>query len=62
MNPYRTGQEVRVFMGSQWEKGTFVREVGGSLLVQLPRRLVRVWDPRNVKTLSDKRKGAERLR
>lgn len=45
----RNGERVALFMGAGWQKGVVQRKLGDSVLVQLPSRLVRCFDPRNVR-------------
>jgi uncharacterized Fe-S cluster-containing radical SAM superfamily enzyme len=49
MTDFKRGQVVKVHMGGGWEKGEFVRADRDSWLVQLPKRMVRVYDGRNIK-------------
>lgn len=47
----RVGEPVKVFMGSGWQKGTLIeKHRDGTVTVKLPTRLIRVGDPRNVKS------------
>lgn len=47
----RNGETVKVYMGSGWQKGTLLSKTKDSATVRLAvgGRLVRVFDPRNVK-------------
>jgi hypothetical protein len=49
MSDFKRGQAVKVFMGAGWAKGTFIRCTGVAHLVQLPDRVVAVYDPRNIR-------------
>lgn len=44
----RQGTSVKVFMGSGWERGTVYQVTKKSVSVQLPKRMVSVYDLRNV--------------
>ena len=45
----RIGEPCKVFVGAGWEKGTVLNKQKDSVTVQLPQRMVRVFDSRNVK-------------
>jgi hypothetical protein len=46
----RTGSTVKVFMGAGWDKGTVHMVSGSSCCVQLAKRMVTVYDLRNIKS------------
>lgn len=45
----RNGEPCRIYMGAGWQKGTVASKLTDSVMVQLPTRLVRCFDPRNVR-------------
>ena len=45
----RNGESCKVFVGAGWEKGIVVSKQKDSITVQLSKRMVRVFDSRNVK-------------
>lgn len=46
----RTGQQVKVFMGAGWQKGTIQSRDRESAVVRLDRRSTRCYDLRNLQT------------
>jgi hypothetical protein len=45
----RTGTAVKIFMGAGWEKGTVKLTSKSSACVQLAKRMVTVYDLRNIR-------------
>ena len=45
----RTGSTVKVYMGAGWDRGTVRLVSGSSCCVQLAKRMVTVYDLRNIK-------------
>lgn len=54
---YRRGQPVRVFMGGSWSRGEYIRAERDSWLIQLPKRIVRVYDERSIRPIKSGTKG-----
>ena len=45
----RIGEKCKVYLGANWETGTVLSKRPDSVIVQLAKRMVRVFDSRNVK-------------
>lgn len=45
----RRGTPVKVYMGAEWAKGTVHSTMAGAAMVQIARRIVTVYDLRNIK-------------
>lgn len=45
----RRGTPVKVYMGAEWTKGTVHSTMTGAVAVQIAKRIVTVYDLRNIK-------------
>ena len=45
----RRGENVKLFMGAGWAKGTLMEKTADSVLVKIDKRTIRCYDPRNVR-------------
>lgn len=46
----RRGETCQVYMGAGWQKGLVADKLPDSVLVKLPTRTIRCFDPRNVRS------------
>lgn len=47
----RRGTPVKVYMGAEWTKGTVHSTMAGAVAVQIAKRIVTIYDLRNIKPL-----------